>query len=83
MFNFILQYSDSNTKPHFTMVQVQSDTLTNAQTKANAMLGNGYTFVKCQGVSEIIVPEEDTTEEDTTEEVIPEEVIPEEVTPNA
>lgn len=65
MFNFILQFSDTNVKPNFTMVQVQSDTLANAKTKAIAMMGddpkgNAYVFVKCQGVSEVIIPEEET-----------------------
>ena len=67
MFNFILQFSDSNAKPNFTMIQVQADTLANAKTKATTMMGNdpkgnAYTFVKCQGVSEVIVPEEDSNE---------------------
>ena len=65
MFNFILQFSDSNAKPNFTMIQVQDDTLAHAITKATTMMGNdpkgnAYSFVKCQGVSEVIVPEEET-----------------------
>ena len=65
MFNFIMQFTDSNAKPNLIMVQVQADTLANAVTKATSMLGNDtkgnpYAFVKCQGVSEVIVPEEET-----------------------
>ena len=67
MFNFILQFSDSNAKPNFTMIQVQADTLANAIDKAEDLMGedpkgNAYSFVKCQGVSEVIVPEEDSNE---------------------
>lgn len=64
MFNFIMQFTDTNAKPNLTMVQVQADTLANAIIKAQDMLGddtkgNPYAFVKCQGVSEVIVPEEE------------------------